>query len=202
MSDRELIVATENPHKLEEYAALLRDVPATLSGLSGRDIRLPEETGETFVDNALLKARYCAREAGSCSLADDSGIEVDALGGEPGVRSSRWAGPGRSDADRVRLLLERVDGVPEAERTARFRCALAVVTPDGRERVWEGTLEGKLASVPTGNEGFGYDPVMYLPELGLTVAELPPERKNEISHRARAVQAALPWLREYFGDLT
>ncbi len=202
MSGRELIVATENPHKLEEYAALLRDVPAALSGLSGHGIQLPEETGETFAENALIKARYCARATGSCALADDSGLEVDALGGEPGVRSSRWAGPGRSDADRVRLLLERMNGVPEAERTARFRCALAVVTPDGQERVWEGALEGRLASVPTGNEGFGYDPVMYLPQFGLTVAELPPERKNEISHRARAVQAALPWLRQYFTDLT
>ncbi len=202
MSDRELIVATENPHKLDEYAALLRDVPATLSGLSGHGIQLPEETGETFAENALIKARYCARATGSCALADDSGLEVDALGGEPGVRSSRWAGPGRSDADRVRFLLERMNGMPEAERTARFRCALAVVTPDGGEHVWEGALEGKLASAPIGNEGFGYDPVMYLPELGLTVAELPPERKNEISHRARAVQAALPWLRQYFGDFT
>ncbi len=196
VSATSLLVATANTYKLAEYATLLAHVPAQL--LSLRDVALaalPEETGETFEENALLKARFCARETGLLSLSDDSGLEVDILGGEPGVRSNRWAGPNLSDADRVRLLLERLRGVPEDERSARFVCVVAVVLPDGAERTFRGTLEGRLATEPRGEGGFGYDPVLYVPELGRTVGELSPGEKNRISHRARAARAAVPWLR-------
>jgi XTP/dITP diphosphohydrolase len=193
-----LLIATANAHKLREYAALLADVPARLLSLADTGIEaLPEETGATFEENALLKARYCARASGLPSLADDSGLEVDALGGEPGVHSNRWAGPGRSDADRVRLLLERVRDVPEDDRGARFVCIVAVVLPDGAERTFRGVLEGRLETRPRGAGGFGYDPILYLPELGRTVAELPADEKNRISHRARAVHATIPWLRDH-----
>lgn len=196
-----LLVATENPHKLEEYAALLTELRARL--LTPRDAGLgamPEETGETFEENALLKARWCALGSGLPSLADDSGLEVDALGGAPGVRSNRWAGPGKTDADRVRLLLERLGDVPDDARGARFVCVVAVVLPDGSERTFRGVLEGRIARAPRGEGGFGYDPIMYVLELGRTVAELPTGEKNKLSHRGRAARLALPWLRERLAE--
>lgn len=190
-----LVLATANDHKLREYRALLaglplRIVPMHTAGAPG----LPEETGRTFEENALIKARHCARYTGEASLGDDSGLEVDALGGEPGIHSSRWAGPATTDEDRVRLLLDRMRGVPPEGRGARFVCVVAVVLPDGRERTFRGVLEGVLGTEPRGAAGFGYDPIMVVPELGRAVGELSPEEKNEISHRARASRAAAAWL--------
>lgn len=201
-----LVIATANEHKLREYRALLHGVPGAILGMDAFGIDAPEETGETFRENALLKARACAEalrtdlsvDLPPC-IADDSGLEVDALGGEPGVRSNRWAGPGRSDADRTRLLLDRLGDVPEEARGARFVCVIAVVTPDGEERTFEGVLEGRIAPAPRGSGGFGYDPVMYVPELDRTVAELSEAEKNAVSHRGRAAAKARAWLIESMG---
>jgi XTP/dITP diphosphohydrolase len=192
---RRLLVATANPHKVREYAQLLRDLPVELVGLEDVGLDgLPEETGVTFEENALLKARHCAATSGLLSLGDDSGLEVDALGGEPGVRSSRWAGPEATDAERNRLLLQRVRDVPEGRRGARFVCVVAVVDPDGAEATFRGELSGTLAREPRGHGGFGYDPIVYVPELERTVGELSAEEKHWISHRGQAAAAARGWL--------
>lgn len=155
-----------------------------------------EETGTSFLENAVLKARRYAQVSGFLTLADDSGLEVDILGGEPGVRSSRYAGPGASDADRVQVLLEKLRDVPWEQRRARFRCVVAIATPDGQVQTAEGECSGIIAFEPRGTHGFGYDPVFYMPEFDATMAELPPEVKNQVSHRARAVRAARPLLEE------
>jgi XTP/dITP diphosphohydrolase len=186
-----LLIATRNQGKKAEYAEILGDLSLGLVTLDdlGIDTEV-DETGSTYVENALLKARSYAQQAQTLTLADDSGLEVDALGGEPGVQSARYGGPGASDEDRYRLLLQRLAGVPEEERTARFRCVIALVWPDGREELVEGTCEGLITREPRGSHGFGYDPVFFVPELGRTMAELPSEIKNCISHRARAAQKA------------
>ncbi len=192
-----LLLATRNSGKLRELRALLADLP--LECLSLADVGIATdipETGASLIENAILKARGYADLSGLTTLADDSGLEVDALGGEPGVHSSRWAGPGATDADRIRKLLERLRGVPPQGRRARFRAVAAIATPDGRLYTTEGTLEGFIADRPKGSGGFGYDPVFLVPDLGKTVAELDPETKNRISHRARAIQAARPILEQ------
>lgn len=172
-------------------------MPLQLSSLSDRDIdiEVPEE-GETFAENALAKARAYASASGLLTLADDSGLVVDALGGAPGVRSARFAGADASDEDRFNLLLEHLRDVPPERRRARFVCAIAIAEPTGEARVVEGRVEGYVAREPRGSHGFGYDPVFFLPELGRTMAELSPEEKNRISHRARAGQAARAVLAE------
>ncbi len=201
MSFRRLVVATENEHKLGEYRALLAPVPLQVVSLrAAGGPELPEETGQTFEENALIKARHCVLHTGEASLGDDSGLEVAALRGEPGIRSSRWAGPAATDADRLRLLLDRMKGILPEERDARFVCVVAVVLPDGEERTFQGVLNGVLTTEPRGAGGFGYDPILYVPELGRTVGELSPEEKNEISHRGRAARAATAWLAARFQD--
>ena len=191
-----LLVATHNRGKVREYAQLLKDLPVHLTFLDevGITQEVPE-TGSTFEENAVLKARAYARESGLLTLADDSGLEVDALGGAPGVHSARYAGPNATDADRIHKLLKALAGVPPEQRNARFRCVIAVATPEGEVITAEGIVEGRITDVPRGTYGFGYDPVFYLPELGKTMAELPPEEKNRLSHRARAAQAIKPHLR-------
>lgn len=182
-----LLIATFNQGKLREYESLLHGLDLQLASL--RDIGIAttvEETGSTFRENALLKARGYARMTMLWTLADDSGLEVDALNSAPGVYSSRYAGPNATDADNVRLLLERLSDVPPERRTARFRCAIALVAPDGRAWVSYGAREGVISDRPRGTNGFGYDPVFYLPDRGVTMAELPTEEKNRISHRAEA----------------
>ena len=182
-----LLIATRNAGKKAEYAHILAGLGIELLTLSDLGITQEvEETGETFVENALLKARTYAALTHLLTLADDSGLEVDALGGAPGVRSARYAGENAGDEDRYRLLLRRLEGVPEKARAARFRCVIALVWPDGREKVVEGSCEGRITREPRGEHGFGYDPVFFVPELGCTMAELPLEAKNRISHRARA----------------
>ena len=192
-----LLVATNNPGKVREYQALLKGLPLTLTypAQEGIDIEV-EETGSTFAQNARLKATAYARTSGLLTLADDSGLEVDALGGEPGTRSARYAGQGASDEDRYRLLLSKLEGVPWQQRTARFRCVIAVARPQGEVHTAQGTCEGVIAFEPRGEHGFGYDPVFYVPEHGQTMAELEPEVKNRISHRARAAQGARRILQE------
>jgi XTP/dITP diphosphohydrolase len=195
-----LLVATRNPGKLREYEELLAGLPVELTYLESEGIAEDvEETGSSFAENAVLKARRYALISGLLTLADDSGLEVDALGGEPGVHSARYAGPGATDEDRYRLLLDKMRDVPEGERGARFRCVIAVAEPEGETYTVDGVCEGVIAYSPEGEFGFGYDPVFYMPERGRTMAQLPPEEKNLVSHRARAAQAIRPVLEGLIG---
>jgi XTP/dITP diphosphohydrolase len=196
-SSRRLLLATLNRAKARELIALLGDIPYTISALTDvPGATLPEETADTYEGNALLKARAALRLGGELALGDDSGLEVDALGGEPGLRSARFGGPGLDDAGRTALLLERLRGVPPERRTARFRCVIALVDRGGRERVVEGAVEGLIAEAPRGGGGFGYDPVFLHPPHGRTFGELSDEEKSRVSHRALAARAARALLRE------
>jgi XTP/dITP diphosphohydrolase len=186
-----LLIATTNQNKLREYAAIFAALPLELRSLSDVGITTDvEETGATFAENARLKAEFYASQSGLATLADDSGLEVVALGGEPGVMSHRYAGPGASDADRNALLLQKLEGVPFHARLARFVCAIALARPGGATEEVEGVLPGVIELAPRGANGFGYDPLFYVLDENATLAELPPERKNRISHRALAAQAA------------
>jgi XTP/dITP diphosphohydrolase len=186
-----LLLATGNKGKVREYKSLLRGVPYRIKTPAELGIAMEvEETGESFEENAALKAAAFAAASGRLSLADDSGLEVDVLGGDPGPRSRRYAGEGASDAERIEYLLERLEGVPEVERTARFRCVIAIAAPGGRVDLCHGECRGIIIPTPRGRHGFGYDPVFYLPELGRTMAELTLAEKNRVSHRARAAARA------------
>ena len=190
-----LVLGTLNAAKAGELTALLADVPYEIRMLAELSpAGLPEETGDSYRANALLKARAAARQVGACALADDSGIEVDALAGAPGVRSARFGGPGLDDARRCLLLLEALRDVPPEKRTARFRCVIALVDPAGREHTAEGVVEGVIADAPRGRHGFGYDPLFVYPPLGRTFAELSSEEKARVDHRGRAVRAARRFL--------
>jgi XTP/dITP diphosphohydrolase len=184
-----LVIASFNAGKRRELERLFT-VPglelATLAEFPGA--RAPEETGDTLLENARVKALAAVRLTGLPAIADDTGLEVDALGGRPGVRSARYAGPGATDAENVALLLAELSGVPAARRGARFRTVCVVVHPEWGERVGEGVLEGRIATAPRGDQGFGYDPVFEVEGRGATLAELPLEQKNALSHRARAVR--------------
>lgn len=191
---QEVVLATRNRGKLREFARLLEGGFASVISLDALDSP-PEvlEDGMTFRDNALKKARAVAQYSGKPALADDSGLEVDALGGKPGVYSARYAGENAFDKDNIIKLLQDLNGVED--RRARFVCCLALVSPDGRETVVEGSCEGIILTEPRGKGGFGYDPVFFLPEYGKTMAEIPAELKNKISHRARASQLLIHNLR-------
>jgi XTP/dITP diphosphohydrolase len=198
---RKLLVATHNTGKVREYRDLLAGLPLEVTYLDAEGITTEvEETGETFAENALQKATTYAAASGLWTWADDSGLEVDALDGAPGVRSARYAGPQASDADRYRKLLDALAGVPWDKRTARFRCVVALATPQGQARTAAGECPGIIAFGPAGENGFGYDPVFYLPDQGVTMAQLPPSVKNQVSHRARAARAALQLLEEMLGS--
>lgn len=191
MSEKKLLLATNNRGKAREYRSLLRGIPYRLVTLADEGITTDvPETGKTFEENARLKATILARESGLLTLADDSGLEIDALGGEPGVFSARHAGENASDADRVSFLLARLWDVPEDKRTARFHCVIAIVSPEGKVEICSGECRGVITTSPRGDNGFGYDPIFYLPELGRTMAELSAEEKNKVSHRARAAVKA------------
>jgi len=193
--DSTLVLATRNAGKVREFARLLGDLDVTISDLrSWKDLQLPPEDGTTYLDNARIKAAAVARATGMPALADDSGLEVDALDGAPGVHSARFAGATASDAERVSLLLQRMRGVPSEARTARFRCVLVVARPDGGTICGEGVCEGRLTREPRGDNGFGYDPVFYFPPAGRTLAQMEAAEKNAISHRARAVECLQPRL--------
>ncbi|MCS6860819.1 MAG: RdgB/HAM1 family non-canonical purine NTP pyrophosphatase [Abditibacteriales bacterium] len=190
-----LLLATSSHHKLREIAAILDDLPVELKTL--RDlphVELPPEDFPTMRENAIAKAVAAARQSGIWALADDSGLEVDALGGAPGVYSRRFLGDAASDADRNTEILRRLQGVPDDYRTARYRCAAALASPDGTCDVVEATCEGVIAHAPVGSGGFGYDPIFFLPELGVTMAQLPLDAKNRISHRGRAMELMKPLL--------
>ncbi len=194
---RKLLVATHNRGKVREYRDLLADLPLEVTDLDAEGITFDvEETGSTFEENAILKARTYAAASGLWTWADDSGLEVAALDGAPGVYSARYAGPGASDADRYHKLLDALAGVPWDRRSARFCCAVAHALPDGAVRTTFGECPGVIAFGPAGTNGFGFDPVFYLPEQGRTMAQLLPEVKNQISHRARAARAAAQVLRQ------
>ena len=195
--ERRLLVATGNPGKVLELAELLRGVPYTLVSL--RDLGLPteiEEPADTFEGNAVIKAETYARMSGLLTMADDSGLEVDALDGAPGVHSKRFAGDDASDDDRTALVLQRLGQMPWERRTARYRCVLALAAPGEATVTCEGVCSGIIEYGPRGDGGFGYDPVFYLPEFGKTVAELSLEEKNRVSHRARAASKAAGLLKE------
>lgn len=192
-ADLRVLLATSNPHKVQELRELLGDLPMTLVSL-GEVGAVPEveETGATFEANARLKAEAYAEATGLLALADDSGLEIDALGGEPGVYSARWAGVDTSYDERFRLILARLAGAPDERRAARYRAVIAIAGPGNRgvRGVASGTLEGRIALAPRGVGGFGYDPIFFVPEAGRTVGEMTAQEKHRISHRAQAAAGA------------
>jgi XTP/dITP diphosphohydrolase len=195
-----LLIATTNKGKKDEYMGLLMGLDLELTTLTEMDVHTTvEENGNTYAENALLKARGYAALTGLLTLADDSGLEVDALHGAPGVLTARYGGEGLNDQERYQRVLGQLEGVPENQRTARFRCAIVLAWPDNRTAVVEGTCEGIITNEPRGQNGFGYDPIFLVPEFGCTMAELPAEVKNGISHRARAAALAREILRKELG---
>lgn len=196
----DLLLATSNRGKLVELRALLGDLPIEIVTLGTALPGKPQvaEDGATLRDNALIKARAAFVATGMVTLAEDAGLEVDALGGRPGVRSARFAGEGTTDADNNALLLKELQEVEDDQRSARFRCVMVLIDPwadgDAREIVVEGACEGVIARAPRGGGGFGYDPLFLVAGTDITMAELPDGEKNRISHRARALQALRPAL--------
>jgi XTP/dITP diphosphohydrolase len=201
---RRLVFATRNPGKLVELRLLLADLACAIEVVSAAELGLPDvvEDQDSFLGNAAKKARELSRASGLPALADDSGLEVDALGGAPGVISARYAGPEQDDERNNRKLLAELAGVPPARRTARFRSALALADVAGplgeRLLTSQGACEGVILETPRGTGGFGYDPLFFSPELGMTFAEAGDGPKNQLSHRARAMRAIRPQIIEYF----
>jgi XTP/dITP diphosphohydrolase len=194
-----LLLATNNQGKVREYKSLLKDIPLELVTLAEQGITtVVDEVGDSLEENARLKAKVLAAESRLIALADDSGLEVDALGGEPGRLSARYAGENASDSDRVNYLLSRLENIPWQKRTARFRCVIAIAEPDGEAELCSGECRGIIALKPRGKKGFGYDPVFYLPELDKTMAELPLEVKNRVSHRGQAARKVRQLLQKSF----
>ncbi len=181
------VLATANPHKVAELAGMFAGLDVELVAKPAA-VALPEETGRTFLANARLKARAVALATGEVALADDSGLEVDALGGDPGVISARYAGPGATDADNNAKLLAELDGIHGPNRRARFRCVLVLVAPDGRELTADGRIEGFVLEAAQGRGGFGYDPLFQPEGDTRSFAEYAREEKNAVSHRGRAAQ--------------
>lgn len=195
-----LLIATNNAHKVREIGSVLRD--AGMEDIALTDLTAypnyvaPEENGATFAENARIKAVAAARYTGHLALADDSGLTVEALGGAPGIFSARYAGKEQLDAANNAKLLAKMAQVPPGQRQAAFCCVIALAKPNGQFWLAEGRVEGMILETPQGNGGFGYDPLFYLPPYGQTMAELSPQEKNRISHRALALQKALPILRQ------
>ena len=188
---RKLLVATTNQGKLREYREMLKGLPFEIVSLKDAGISDEvDETGATIEENAVIKARGYADLSGLPTIADDSGLEVDALNGEPGPKSARYAGENASDEELIEYLLSKLEAVPDGKRQARFRCVIAVTGPGLTVETSEGTCEGVIARVPRGDKGFGYDPIFYLPELKRHMAELPLGEKNRISHRGKAMMEA------------
>jgi len=186
-----LLLGTNNQAKVREYRSLLQGIPFKMTTLAEQGITtVVNEMGESLEENARLKAVALAEQSQLLTLADDSGLEVDALGGEPGRLSARYAGEGASDEDRIGYLLSRLKDIPWPERSACFRCVIAIAAPGGVVEVCSGECRGFMTFEPRGEEGFGYDPIFYLPELDKTMAELPLEMKNQISHRGQAARKA------------
>jgi len=197
----ELVLASDNRGKLNELTALLSDSGFSVVGQGALGVTPAEETGETFVENAILKARNAALQTGRPAIADDSGLEVDVLNGAPGVYSARFAGDHASDSDNVTQLLSRLENIPWEDRNARFRCLMVYLrrADDPAPLICEGTWSGVVTQAPSGQNGFGYDPVFWVPDEGCTAAELDSERKNGLSHRARALRMLVERLKESAG---
>ena len=189
-SPRRLVLASANPGKVRELKTLLSDSGMEVLPQSDFGIESPPETGQTFVENAILKARHAAARSGLPAIGDDSGLEVDALDGRPGVLSARFAGERATDADNIARLLRELAGVPDARRTARFRCVLVLMrsATDPAPLICEGVWDGRIATAPAGGHGFGYDPIFLVGGLSLTAAQLSPELKNTLSHRGQALR--------------
>ena len=197
---KRLVIATRNDDKVRELKALLADMDVEILSLADYNPDAPRviEDGATLEENAIKKATSAFSFTKEVSIADDSGLEVDALGGKPGVLSSRFGGEDATYADNNRKLLQLLRGVPPHKRGARFRCCVAIASQDGKVEVVEGTCEGKIADAPRGKKGFGYDPLFIIPKYNKTFAELPPALKNRISHRAKAMARAKKVLKGIF----
>ena len=198
---KKLVLGSRNLGKIKEFQALLKGENLIL--LSWQDFPYPfsvKEDGKTFQENALKKAKTTARITGEIAIADDSGLEVDFLNQRPGILSARYAGPKANEEDNNAKLLQELKGVPLSKRRARFVCAIVICTPEGNWDWVEGECRGIITESPRGDQGFGYDPIFFVPELGKTFAELSPEEKNRISHRARAVEKLRPLLKKYFPE--
>jgi XTP/dITP diphosphohydrolase len=199
-----LLIATNNAHKLDEFQEIFADLPVTLTHLSNEGITLdPDETGTTFEENAIIKAKAFAQVTNLPVLADDSGLEIDALGGEPGVYSARYGNTAKHDhAGRYQIVLNKLaaKNIPWEQRTARFRCVIALAVKQHLAGTVHGTLEGIINNAPKGDNGFGYDPIFFVPEFNKTLAQLTPAQKHSISHRGRAAQAAIPLIMQLLKD--
>ncbi len=197
----DLMLGTSNPGKLEEFRSLLKELDIDLYAPADESLALDiKEIGDTYQENAVLKAHRFAEESGMWSLADDTGLEVDALDGAPGIRSARYASaPDASDADRRKLLLQELEEHP-APWTARFQCVVALANPEGLVYTAQGSCAGQIVPEEKGSHGFGYDPIFLVLSKGRTMAQLPMEVKNQVSHRARALQNLEPHLREVMGQ--
>jgi len=190
MIDRPLVIATRNKGKIEEFQSLFSGFPIVIKSLNDfGPTPEPVEDGKTFEDNAYKKAHLTARVLGFPALADDSGLVVEALGGQPGVHSARYAGEGAGDEEKIRKLLKAMEGVKD--RRAAFECVIAIAVPRGPALIYEGRCEGEITRAPRGNNGFGYDPVFFYKPMGRTFAELSQEEKNRVSHRGRAMATLL-----------
>ena len=185
---KRIVLASKNMGKLREIQSLLKG-KADLVGLNEFP-EIPEivEDGNTFFENALKKAQYVSEKTGEISLADDSGLEIDILNGKPGIYSARYSGPNATDQTNIEKILIELEGIGAADRKARFRCVLVLYYPEGRYDTFDGTLEGMITETPKGAQGFGYDPIFFVPGFEKTVAEMPLELKNQISHRAQALK--------------
>jgi XTP/dITP diphosphohydrolase len=193
-----LLLATSNSGKIKEYRLLMNSLGYQITTLTEEGIaKIVTESGNNYEQNARLKAITYAKLSRLITLADDSGLEVDALNGEPGVKSARFAGEAATDAEKVNFLLAKLNGVPWERRTAHFKCVIAIVNPRGRAELCYGECHGMIAFEAKGENGFGYDPIFFLPEIGKTMAELSLEMKNQISHRARASQKARQVLQQF-----
>lgn len=192
MSAKRILIATRNPGKVREFAQALEPQGFQVFGMDAlSDTGEIEETGETFAANARLKAEGYSSRTDMLVLADDSGIEVDALDGAPGVQSARYGGPELDDGGRSRLLLRELEGVPDERRTARFRCVLALARDGKTLATFDGVIEGRISHAPEGENGFGYDPLFFHPPSGCTTAQLTPVEKQKVSHRGQAIAALL-----------
>lgn len=193
---RRFIVATKNKGKLAEIKEILHDFSFEVISMEEAGITKDiEENGTTFEENALIKAEEIFRVTGEMVMADDSGLEVDYLNGAPGIYSSRFAGEGATDEDKNKKLLKLLEGVPFEKRSARFVCVIAVIFPDGQRFTVKGTCDGYIGFEPIGNNGFGYDPLFFMPEYNMTTAQMEPEQKNRISHRGKALAKMVEELR-------
>ena len=195
--NREIVLASNNPGKVREIAQLLADLDLSVLPQSQFDVPDVEETGLTFVENAILKARNAAQRTGLAAIADDSGLEVDALNGAPGIHSARYAGIGSSDQANLDKLLHALIDVPQGDRSARFQCLMVYLAHenDPSPLICQGTWEGRILFEPKGDNGFGYDPVFFVPTHNCSSAELPSEIKNELSHRGQALRKLIEALR-------